>query len=157
MIFGHCLNPVSAWNLWCIGPRIYICHTPPNILIHVQWELTFANQLNYKHTWLFSLSAYGFLTVRLFSVKNSSSLIQHEKWVIYFLSVMFPRLPQTALDFHLCMEHGTQDCYESHREWVCSLHQSDEEIRLLGFSRERFVVGTATRSVLYSCRVQPES
>lgn len=61
----------------------------------------------YKHTWLFNLSAYGFLTVRLFSVKNSSSLIQHEKWAIYFLSVTFPRLPQTALDFHLCMEPKT--------------------------------------------------
>lgn len=111
----------------------------------------------YKHTWLFNLSAYGFLTVRLFSVKNSSSLIQHEKWTIYFLSITFPHVPQTALHFHLCMEFGTQGCYYSHKEWVCSLHQADEEIRWLGFSRERYVVGTATRSVFYSCYVQPES
>lgn len=106
-------EPSECMNLWCIGLRIYICNTPPNILIHIQWEQLDSCKSTelYKHTWFFNLSAFGFLTVRLFSVKNSSSLIQHEKWAIYFLSITFPHVPQTALHFHLCMEFGTQGCY----------------------------------------------
>ena len=64
-------EPSECMNLWCIGLRIYICNTPPNILIHIENNLTLANQLNYTNIPDYSIFLHmAFLPSDYFQLKT---------------------------------------------------------------------------------------
>lgn len=68
-----------------------------------------------------------------------------------------------AINFHLYTEHITPACPRLlsqpqglDQKWVCSLNQSNKEIPMMGWSRDRLEFRAAT-SVLQGCHVQPQN
>lgn len=168
-VFRHLFNDFwtlselsECMNLWCIGLRICITAASPQTYwytLNKNKQKTLTNQLNYINIPDFSIYTAFWLSYHqgLFSNLKQFLIDPGMKSGLLFHFLHFPIFHKQHFTF-ICMEIlEPKAAITATRSGVCSCTKLMK--RYVGWAsvRERYVVGTATRSVFYSCHVQPES